>query len=123
MPILNVEIIMRPDESIRPELARELADRTGEIFGSSPGSTWVKVYLLARENYAENIIASEDICPVFVSVLKAKLPSPDLLQVEVAKLTAAVAQICGRPQENIHIIYLPEGMGRVAFGGKMIHLE
>ena len=123
MPILNVEIIMRPDEHIRPELARELADRTGEIFGSSPGSTWVKVYLLARENYAENMTTSEDICPVFVSVLKAKLPSPDLLQVEVAKLTAAVAQICGRPQENIHIIYLPEGMGRVAFGGKMIHLE
>src|SRR5215207_4111029 len=121
MPILNVEIITRPDEYIRPELAKELADRTGKIFGSSPGSTWVKVYFIARENYAENITSFEDISPVFVSVLKAKLASPDLLQIEIAKLTAAIAEICARPEENIHIIYLPEGTGRVAFGGKLLH--
>lgn len=120
MPILNIEIITRPNEYIRPDLAKELADRTGEIFGSSPGSTWVKVYFTARENYAENISTPEDISPVFVSVLKAKLPSPDLLQIEVTKLTEAVAQVCGRPEENIHIIYLLEGTGRVAFGGKLL---
>lgn len=120
MPILHVEIITRPDEYIRPELARELADRTGEIFGSSPGSTWVKVYLLPGENYAENNSMPGDVYPVFVSVLKARLPSPDALQIEVTKLTAAVAQVCGRPEENVHIIYLPEGTGRVAFGGMLL---
>lgn len=119
MPILTVEIVTRPDEYIRPELAQELADRIGEIFGSAPGTTWVKVYLIAQKNYAENITTSEDISPVFVSILKVKLPSPDILQVEVTKLTVAIAQICNRPEENIHIIYLPEGAGRVAFGGKV----
>jgi len=119
MPILTVEIVTRPDEYIRPELAQELADRTGKIFGSAPGTTWVKVYLIARENYAENITTSDDISPVFVSILKAKLPSPVFLQVEVDKLTVAIAQICGRPEENIHILYLPEGTGCVAFGSKM----
>jgi len=120
MPILNVEIVARPDEYLSPKLATELANRTGEIFGSAPGSTWVKVHLIARENYAENSSVSEDIYPVFVSVLKAKLPSPDSLQAEVAKLTAAIAQVCGRPQENVHIVYLPAGAGRVAFGGKVL---
>lgn len=119
MPILTVEIVTRTDEYIRPELAQELVDRTGEIFGSAPGTTWVKLYLIAQENYAENITTSEDISPVFVSILKTKLPSPDILQVEVTKLTVAIAQICNRLEEYIHVIYLPEGAGRVAFGGKV----
>ena len=42
------------------------------------------------------------------------------LQTEVDRLTAAIAQICDRPAENVHIIYLPEGAGRIAFGGKVI---
>jgi phenylpyruvate tautomerase PptA (4-oxalocrotonate tautomerase family) len=120
MPILHVEIISRPDESIRAGLAKELADRSGEIFGSPSGGTWVKVYLLAREAYAENSSTEEDILPVFVSVLKAKLPPVDTLQEEIARLTAAVAQVCDRPEENVHIIYMPEGSGRVAFGGKLL---
>jgi len=119
MPILTVEIVTHPDEYIRPELTQELANRTSEIFSSAPGTTWVKVYLIAQENYAENITTSEEIFPVFVSIIKTKMPSPDFLQVEVTKLTVAIAQICGRPEENIHIIYLPEGIGRVAFGGKV----
>lgn len=120
MPILSVEIVVRPDEHIRPELARELADRTGEILGSLPGNTWVKVYPIARENYAENYSQLQDIYPVFISILKATLPSTDILQVEVTKLTAAVAKVCGRPEENVHIVYLPEGTGRVAFGGRLL---
>jgi len=120
MPILDVEVIMRPDESIRPGLAKELADRAGEIFESAPGGTWVKVHSMSRDMYAENGGTSEDIAPVFVSVLKAKLPSHDLLQKEVAKLTATIAQQCGCPEENVHIMYLPEGAERVAFGGKVL---
>ena len=120
MPILNVEIVLRSDEHIRPDLAKELADRTSEIFGSLPGNTWVIVYPIARGNYAENNSPLQDISPVFVSVLKAILPSPDILQAEVTQLTEAVAEVCGRPEENVHIIYLPEGTGRVAFGGRLL---
>jgi len=58
MPILTVEIVTRPGEYIRPELAQELADRTDKIFASAPGTTWVKVHFIARENYAENITTS-----------------------------------------------------------------
>lgn len=120
MPILNVEIVINPDEHIRPELAAEIADQAGKIFGSPPGNTWVKVHLIPGENYAENIAASDGIFPVFVWILKARLPSADLLQVEVTQLTSVIAQACNRPQENVHIIYLPEGAGRVAFGGKVL---
>lgn len=120
MPILNVEIVTHPNENIRPDLAMELANRAGEIFDSAPGNTWVKVYPIASENYAENMVASGSVFPVFVSVLKAKSPSLESLQAEVTKLSAITAQVCNRPQENIHVIYLPEGAGRVAFGGKVL---
>lgn len=120
MPILNIEIVVRPDENLSPDLATELARLTGEIFGSTPGGTWVKVHLIARQHYAENSGLPQDSYPVFVSVLKAKLPPPHTLQAEVTQLTATIAQVCGRPIENIHIIYLPEGVGRVAFGGQIL---
>ena len=120
MPILHVEIITQPDEHFPPTLSLELANRTGEIFGSTPGNTWVIVHFTSSENYAENNSASEDIFPVFVSVLKNELPSRDSLQAEVAQLTPVIALICNRPEENVHIIYLPKAAGRVAFGGRVL---
>jgi phenylpyruvate tautomerase PptA (4-oxalocrotonate tautomerase family) len=78
------------------------------------------VILISKEYYAEND-STENFYPVFVSVLKVKLPSLESMQAEVAKLTEAVAQICGRPQENVHILFLPEAAGRIAFGGKLAH--
>jgi phenylpyruvate tautomerase PptA (4-oxalocrotonate tautomerase family) len=121
MPILDVEIVVRPNESLPRELAAELANRAGEIFGAPPGTTWVKVRSIARKNYAENGAGPpEGVFPVFVSVLKVKLPPPDTIQIEVVRLTEAIAQVCARPKENVHIVYLPEGAGRVAFGGKVV---
>jgi phenylpyruvate tautomerase PptA (4-oxalocrotonate tautomerase family) len=120
MPILDIEIVTRFGESIPPELAKELADRAGEVFGSEPGMTWVKVHPLAHDLYAENSSMTEDIFPVFVHVLKAKLPAPQELQEEVTRLTEAVARLCDRPRENVHILYQPEGTGRVAFGGRLV---
>ncbi len=120
MPILNVEIVTRPDETLPPDLAAQLADRTGEIFHSKPGGTWVKVTFIASQNYAENLSPAGSLYPVFVSVLKAALPALQALQAEAAQLAAAVAQVCSRPQENVHILYLPEGTGRVAFGGSLL---
>jgi hypothetical protein len=61
-----------------------------------------------------------DLFPVFVTVLKAKLPGAAALQAEAAQLTMAVARTCGRAAENVHVIYQPAGAGRVAFGGEIV---
>ena len=118
MPILDVEIVLRPGESLNRGLAAELADRTGQVFGSPAGTTWVKVKAIPHEGYAENGGGPpENVHPVFVSVLIWKLPSPEAMQAEVAGLTEAVSRACGCSPEHVHIQYLPEGAGRVAFGG------
>ena len=124
MPILDIEIVLRPDETLDDKLVLELADRAGEIFSAPSGSTWVKLKTLSQKNYAENGGNSPaGFFPVFVSVLLARLPAPDKMQIQVATLTAAIAKVCERPEENVHIIYLPEGTGRVSFGGRIISVE
>jgi len=120
MPILTVEIVVSPSEKLSKNLASQLAHRSGEIFASSAGGTWVKVTLISQEHYAENSQEATDLHPVFVSILKANLPNEDAMAKEVRELTTAVAQLCQRPLENVHIIYLPAGNGRVAFGGQIV---
>jgi hypothetical protein len=107
MPIVDIEIVLRPNE-------------LGEIFHSSPRKTWVKVQLLTAEQYAENRGRPGVVYPIFVTVMKSELPSFEEMQDQVAKITGAVAQICGHPSENIHVIYQPEGKGRAAFGGAIV---
>ena len=72
---------------------------------------------VARENGIEPGAA---VYPVFVSILKARLPEAEDLRKEVERLTVAIARVCGRPTENVHIFYQPPGEGRVAFGGKVV---
>jgi phenylpyruvate tautomerase PptA (4-oxalocrotonate tautomerase family) len=121
MPILDVEIVLEPGEALRPGLAGELADRAGEVFGAAPGTTWVKLRAISADHYAENQTGRPaDVFPVFVSVLKAKLPPLNERQREVTRLTEAVARVCRRAPENVHILYLPEGAGRMAFGGTLV---
>ena len=120
MPILTVEIVTRPGEHFAATLAQELAERAAEVFGSAPGGTWVKVNFIASEHYAENGAEPERAYPVFVSVLKAHRPPPEVLQTEIAHLTLSIAQICNRPADTVHVIYSPEAAGRVAFGGKLL---
>jgi len=120
MPIVEIEIVLKPNETIQGEIVEELAEQLGEIFGSPKGTTWVKVYALERDHYAENGGSPDGVFPVFISVLKSNLPTKDEMQKEVEMITGAVAQICGRPSGNVHIIYLPEGRGRVSFGGRPI---
>lgn len=124
MPILDVEIVIRPGELLDHRLVNELANRIGDIFVAPPGSTWVKLRTLSHENYAENGTSSPlNFFPVFVSVLTARLPAFDRMQIEIAELTTTIAQVCSRPKENVHVIYLPEGAGRVSFGGKLISAD
>src|SRR5262245_23141957 len=118
MPIVDVEIVLRPDETIRKEMVSELANELGDIFRSQPGGTWIKVHELPAEQYAENDRTQAGIYPIFVSVIKSKVGTADKMQKEVEQITGAVAQICGRSSENVHLIYQPEGKGRLAFGGK-----
>jgi len=120
MPIVEVEIVIKPNEVIQNEIAPKLADQLGQIFDSPKGGTWIKLHTLSENNYAENGGREEGVYPIFVSVLKAKVPPPEEFQPEVDKITGAVAQICDRPPTLIHVIYAPQGSGRVAFGGKII---
>ena len=120
MPIVDIEIVLRANEAIRDDMVSELADELGEIFHSSPGETWIKVHLLSADRYAENGGTPDGVYPIFVTVMKSKLSPFEETQQEVAKITGAVAQICGRPWDNVHVIYQPEGRGRVAFGGNIV---
>src|SRR5215216_2753952 len=120
MPIIDIEIVLRANESIRDHMVSELADELGEIFHSPPGETWIKVHPLSTDQYAENGGRPDGIYPIFVTVVKSKLSSFEESQKEMTKITGAVAQICGRPSDTIHVIYQPECRGRVAFGGKIV---
>ena len=120
MPILDVEIVLRADERLDPGLAAEIADRCGEVFGSPPGNTWVKLHLMPRDHYAENGGGPPvGVYPVFASVLKAGCLRRMRCVLRWRRLTAAIAQATGRPEEHVHVAYSPEGAGRVAFGGEI----
>src|SRR5258708_30460148 len=116
MPLVHVEIVVAQD-TLRATLAQELADRIGEVLQAAPGSAWVTVRRIPAVQYAENGTGSAEDRPVFVTILKSKLPSTDKLQCEVTSLTQAIALVCGRREQFVHIIYQPDGAGRVAFGG------
>jgi phenylpyruvate tautomerase PptA (4-oxalocrotonate tautomerase family) len=118
MPIVDVEIVGL--ESVASDLAGRLADMAEQVFGSPPASTWVRVRLLPRHHYAENGTQTPDGWhSVFVTVLKARRPTGAALDAEVRALTEGVASICGRPPENVHILYEPDAQGRIAFGGRL----
>ena len=120
MPIVDIEIVLRSDESIPYETVSGLADQLGKIFGSPKNGTWVKVYEIAVQHYAENEGKEIEVYPIFVSVLKSRLPAPEEIQKEVDAITEIVAQLCNRSSDLVHVIYQPEGKGRVAFGGKIV---
>lgn len=121
MPILEVEVVTGPDETAPPDLARRLADAAAEAMAQPPGRTWVRLRTLPAGLYAEDGGGPPaGVRPVFVSVLKARRPAADALAEEAARLAAALAAACGRPVENVHILYEPDAAGRIAFGGELV---
>jgi phenylpyruvate tautomerase PptA (4-oxalocrotonate tautomerase family) len=118
MPILDVELVT--SEPLDGGLAAKIAEMSAQVFGSPPASTWVRVRSLPQEHYAENGSASPaGWRSVFVTVLKAQRPTGSTLEAEVRALTEGVSRICGRPVENVHILYEPDAQGRIAFGGTL----
>ncbi len=121
MPILEVQIVLRPGEEPPASLAAAIGDAAAPVFGAPPGNTWVLVKTLPASAYAKDSSPpGEGIFPVFVSVLKARRGTTDKLREEALRLTQAIATACQRPPENVHILYEPEGAGRISFGGQLV---
>ena len=121
MPILDVQIVVPTGEEPDPSMAAKLADAAGEVFETVAGKTWVRLRGLPRDRYAENGGGPlEGVLPVFVDVLLADPPAGEDLRLQVHRLTLAIAKVCNRLPENVHLFYQPAARGRVAFGGKLV---
>lgn len=122
MPIVDVQIVCKQGADAQPAPpAQALADQLGQVFGSGPGRTWVRIHTLPDCAYAENGVGAEDDgLPAFVTVLHAHPPAGEALAGEVLAVSEAVAAWLGRPVERVHVQYAPAGAGRQAFGGKLV---
>lgn len=121
MPIVNIQLVIEDTDSIADGVVQALADRLGELFGSDPGGVWVKVSCLPRSQYAENrSCLSSAIKPTFVEILHRRLPETPELAQQADRVADVVAAVLGRAKENTHVLFLPEGAFRVAFGGKLL---
>lgn len=120
MPILDVEVVGPVPDDVRSGLAQRIAEASGKVLDSRPQSTWVKLRFLDEKDYAENAGGPpEGVWPVLVSVLQAELTQRSQLSEQASRLAVAIAEACGRPIENVHIIFEPPAAGRIAFGGKL----
>ena len=122
MPIVQLQLVIRDDsERVAHETLQLLADEIGEVFQSGAAATWVKVDYIPFEQYAENREAlRDDARPTLVHVLKYKIPDQERLAQEAKELACIVANALLRPERHTHIIYEPDGKGRVAFGGLLV---
>jgi len=121
MPMVDVQLVGPVAEADRRDLARRIADAAGEVFASPRGETWVTLHFVATEAYAENGDGPPaGVQPVVVSIVQANPPTGAMLAEQVARLTRAIAAACGRPPENVHLVYQPKAAGRVAFGGRLV---
>lgn len=125
MPIVTVQCVHDSESGSYPkETVQLLCDELGRLFGSEPGTTWVKMQYLANSHYAENAVELNGRTrPTFVEVLKRSLDEEEVLVKEAIDIAAMVGRILGRPGENVHVIYRPEGAGRVAFGGNLVRRQ
>jgi phenylpyruvate tautomerase PptA (4-oxalocrotonate tautomerase family) len=118
VPIVDVEIVGAT--SVPPATTQRLADAIGDALSSRPGGTWVRVRSLDESLYAENGGVPDHVRPVFVTVLERVRPVGDALETKVARVTAAVAAVIGRPDDNVHVLFEEDAAGRLAFGGRLV---
>lgn len=121
MPILEIEIVTKDANSNLPAgLTQSLADEAAQVFNAPAGTVWIKLRVIPSACYAEDGGKPDSVQPVFVSVLKSRVPEENALEDEISKLTRAIAAILNRPEANIHILYQANASGRAAFGGKLV---
>lgn len=122
MPIVDVELVGAVPAEVGSGLAQRLADRVGDVLGSRPQGTWIRLRFLAEQNYAENLDGPppERIEPVFVSILQAELPPEQQLAELAGRLATAIGAACSRPVANVHVLFEAAAVGRLAFGGKLL---
>ena len=125
MPILDIEVVKpKADPAYDEVTVQSLADAAGVLLDSAPAGTWVKLNYIDSDQYAENQgRPATEAWPVFVEVLQYSLPPEDQLARQSKALALEIGKALGRPTKNIHIYYLPEGKGRIAFGGELASKE
>lgn len=110
----------KSEATVQAGKVQELADRLGILFNSGKGQTWVRVEYQPQMHYAENGTETARIVyPTIVEVLKAELLETRELASEAEQIATIVSNVLGVPQDNTHILYLPEAAKRIAFGGKL----
>lgn len=120
MPLVEIEII-GTSRIANSKLTRQLADALGEIMGSPPAGTWVRLKTLPYGQYAENGTNRPlGRKAVFVTITHRKLPPRVQLRRQSADISRIVGRLCKRPAAHVHVICEAAGAGRIAFGGKLI---
>ncbi len=121
MPFVDIEVVTNASEPVASkEQLQSLVDELGDLFGSEPGGTWIRLRSIDRRDYAENRTPIDgSVRPTFVSVLRYELPDAVELRREMAGIAEAVARILDRPRENVHVLYSPGAKGRIGFGGEL----
>jgi phenylpyruvate tautomerase PptA (4-oxalocrotonate tautomerase family) len=90
MPILDIEVVTA--DALADDLAKRLADMAGDVFGSPPARTWVRLRSLPPHLYAENGNRQpEGWRAIFVTVLKAQCRTGGALEREARNLAEGVA--------------------------------
>lgn len=119
MPIVDIELVTSDPEAGRGQL-QALVDELGNLFGSEPGGTWVKVRSMDPAAYAENKPdANARHLPTFVNVLRHELPDAEKRRREMAGVAEIVARTLHLQRENVHVLYAPPAQGRIGFGGEL----
>ncbi len=123
MPIIDVEVVTskaEPNLGSRAQL-QVLADELGILIDSEPAGTWVRLRSIHLDEYAENqTVIGSGVRPTFVNVLRAELPDPSTLRIEMAEIAKIVARTLDRPRENVHVLNAPVARGRIGFGGELL---
>lgn len=122
MPIITIQLVVpRKDLELSPQVVQDLADGLGGLFDCSPGSLWLRVSYLSRDQYAENQTALSDrLQPSFIEVQLADEPTEEMRSQLAQQVALLASSITERALENTHVIFAPAARGRIAFGGRLL---